>query len=128
MTRKRKTFTPLLIQINNPADIFDKYKLELSKSAVEAVLYCVNNKLDNIIFVEIETIPSFSTLQLRVDKQSFLDILDKNLYILEKFEEYELCAEVIKLKEKIIKDQGKKKYTRGKNKSIDNLIKTIKDF
>ena len=108
--------------------IFNKYRLELSKSAVEAVLYCVNNKLTNIVFVEIETIPSLSTLQLRVDKQSFIDILDKNLDTLEKFEEYELCAEIVKLKEKITKDQAKKTQVRRKNRSIDDLIKTIKDL
>jgi hypothetical protein len=128
MAKKRNIFTPLLLQVDNPADIFNKYRLELSKSAVEAVLYCVNNKLTNIVFVEIETVPSFSTLQLRVDKQSFIDVLDKNLDTLEKFEEYELCAEIIKLKERIIKEQDKKTRTRRKNRSIDDLIKTIRDL
>jgi hypothetical protein len=128
MAKKHNIFTPLLLQVDNPSDIFNNYRLELSKSAVEAVLYCVNNKLTNIVFVEIETVPSFSTLQLRVDQQSFLDILDKNLDTLEKFEEYELCAKMVKLKEKIIKDQAKKPRTQRKNRSIDDLIKTIKDL
>jgi hypothetical protein len=128
MAKKRITFTPLLLQVDNPSDVFDKHRLELSKSAVEAVSYCVNNKLTNIVFVEIETIPSFSTLQLRVDQQSFLDVLNKNLDTLEKFEEYELCAEIVRLKEKITKDQAKKARARRKNRSIDDLIKTIKDL
>lgn len=128
MPKKRNTFTPLLLQVDNPSDVFDKHRLELSKSAVEAVSYCISNKLTNIVFVEIETIPSLSTLQLRVDQQSFLDVLDKNLSTLEKFEEYELCAEILKLKEKILKDQAKKTRTRRKNRSIDDLIKVIKDL
>ena len=128
MAKKHNIFTPLLLQVDNPSDIFNKYRLELSKSAVEAVLYCVNNKLTNIVFVEIETVPSSSTLQLRVDQQSFLDVLDKNLDTLEKFEEYELCAEIVRLKEKITKDQAKKTRVRRKNRSIDDLIKTIKDL
>jgi hypothetical protein len=128
MAKKHITFTPLLLQVDNPSDVFDKHRLELSKSAVEAVSYCVNNKLTNIVFVEIETIPSLSTLQLRVDQQSFLDVLDKNLSTLEKFEEYELCAEILRLKEKITKDLAKKTRTRRKNRSIDDLINVIKDL
>lgn len=128
MAKKRTTFTPLLLQVDNPSDIFVKHRLELSKSAVEAVSYCVNNKLTNIVFVEIETIPSLSTLQLRVDQQSFLDVLDKNLETLEKFEEYELCAEILRLKDKIAKLKAKKTRTPRKNRSIDDLIKTIKDL
>jgi hypothetical protein len=128
MAKKHNIFTPLLLQVDNPSEIFVKHRLELSKSAVEAVSYCVNNKLTNIVFVEIETVPSSSTLQLRVDKQSFLDVLDKNLDTLEKFEEYELCAEIVRLKEKIIKDQAKKTRVRRKNRSVDDLIKTIRDL
>ena len=96
MAKKHNIFTPLLLQVDNPSEIFVKHRLELSKSAVEAVSYCVNNKLTNIVFVEIETIPSLSTLQLRVDQQSFLDVLDKNLETLEKFEEYEFHSLVKK--------------------------------
>lgn len=128
MAKKRSTFTPLLLQVDNPSDVFQKHRLELSKSAVEAVSYCVNNKLTNIVFVEIETIPSLSTLQLRVDQQSFLDVLDKNLETLEKFEEYELCAEILRLKDKITKDLAKKTRIRRKNRSIDDLINVIKDL
>jgi hypothetical protein len=128
MAKKSNIFTPLLLQVDNPSEVFDKHRLELSKSAVEAVSYCISNKLTNIVFVEIETIPSLSTLQLRVDQQSFLDVLDKNLSTLEKFEEYELCAEILKLKEKILKDQAKKTRTRRKNRSVDDLIKVIKDL
>jgi hypothetical protein len=127
MAKKHITFTPLLLKVDNPSDIFVKYRLELSKSAVEAVSYCINNKLTNVVFVEIETIPSLSTLQLRVDQPSFLDVLDKNLETLEKFEEYELCAEIIRLKDKLLKSQVKKTQVR-KNRSIDDLIKVIKDL
>mgnify|MGYP000276002315 CR=1 FL=1 len=128
MAKKHTTFTPLLLQVDNPSDVFQKHRLELSKSAVEAVSYCVNNKLTNIVFVEIETIPSLSTLQLRVDQQSFLDVLDKNLETLEKFEEYELCAEILRLRDKITKDSAKKTRIRRKNRSIDDLINVIKDL
>jgi hypothetical protein len=128
MAKKHNIFTPLLLQVDNPSDVFDKHRLELSKSAVEAVSYCVNNKLTNIVFVEIETIPSLSTLQLRVDQQSFLDVLDKNLETLEKFEEYELCAEILRLRDKITKDSAKKTRIRRKNRSIDDLINVIKDL
>jgi hypothetical protein len=128
MAKKPNIFTPLLLQVDNPSDVFQNYRLELSKSAVEAVSYCVNNKLTNIVFVEIETVPSSSTLQLRVDQHSFLDVLDKNLETLEKFEEYELCAEILRLKEKIVKGLAKKTRIRRKNRSIDDLIKTIKDL
>jgi hypothetical protein len=128
MAKKHNIFTPLLLQVDNPSDVFDKHRLELSKSAVEAVSYCVNNKLTNIVFVEIETIPSLSTLQLRVDQQSFLDVLDKNLETLEKFEEYELCAEILRLRDKITKNSAKKTRIRRKNRSIDDLINVIKDL
>ena len=108
--------------INRLSDINNKFDISIENQE------STNNKLTNIVFVEIETIPSLSTLQLRVDQQSFLDVLDKNLETLEKFEEYELCAEILRLKDKIAKLKAKKTRTPRKNRSIDDLIKTIKDL
>ena len=43
-------------------------------------------------------------------------------------EEYELCAEILKAKEKIINGLPKKSTSKKKKEAIDNLIGTIKNL
>jgi hypothetical protein len=128
MAKRQYMFEPLLLKVENPSDIFEKYRLELAKKLVEAISYCVKTNLPNIIFVEIETITPISTLQLRVDKSTFLDSLEKNLITLEQYEEYEICAEIMKLKEKIIKNSTKKRSYNKKDKAVADLINTLKNL
>lgn len=93
---------------------------------VEAVLYCIDNKEDGLIFADIIVPFSQEVVQLSVYKDSFIDILDKNLKILEDYEEYEMCAEVLKAKNKLIKKSSKTPVKRNKKEAINNLIHTIK--
>jgi hypothetical protein len=65
---------------------------------------------------------------LHVNEENFLENLEKNLEILVEYEEYELCAEIMKAKEKILQGLPKKRTRKKKDntKEIDNLINTIK--
>lgn len=93
---------------------------------VEAVLYCIDNKEDGLIFADIIVSFSQEVVQLSVYKDSFIDILDKNLKILEDYEEYEICAEILKAKNKLIKKSSKTPIKQSKKEAINNLIHTIK--
>lgn len=122
----KEPFSSLIFRSDSPKDILQTHRFELSYKMVEAVLYCIDNKEDGLIFADIIVPFSQEVVQLSVYKDSFIDILDKNLKILEDYEEYEMCAEVLKAKNKLIKKSSKTPVKRNKKEAINNLIHTIK--
>lgn len=122
----KEPFSSLIFRSDSPKDILQTHRFELSYKMVEAVLYCIDNKEDGLIFADIIVPFSQEVVQLSVYKDSFIDILDKNLKILEDYEEYEMCAEVLKAKNKLIKKSSKTPIKRSKKEAINNLIHTIK--
>lgn len=122
----KEPFSSLIFRSDSPKDILQTHKFELSYKMVEAVLYCIDNKEDGLIFADIIVPFSQEVVQLSVYKDSFIDILDKNLKILEEYEEYEMCAEVLKAKNKLLKKSSKTPIKRSKKEAINNLIHTIK--
>ncbi len=121
-------FKPLLVTTNKPADLFTIYKLETSKAIVEAVLHCIKYNKSKMVFAEVAIPNSKEIISLNIDENSFLESLDKNLNILEEYEEYELCAELVKAKEKILKGYPNKAKKNNKKEAADNLINTIKNL
>lgn len=122
----KKPFSSLILRSDSPKDILQTHRFELSYKMVEAVLYCIDNKEDGLIFADIIVSFSQEVVQLSVYKDSFIDILDKNLKILEDYEEYEICAEILKAKNKLIKKSSKTPIKQSKKEAINNLIHTIK--
>lgn len=122
----KEPFSSLIFRSDSPKDILQTHRFELSYKMVEAVLYCIDNKEDGLIFADIIVPFSQEVVQLSVYKDSFIDVLDKNLKILEDYEEYEMCAEVLKAKNKLIKKSSKTPVKRNKKEAINNLIHTIK--
>ena len=119
-------FEPLSIRTDNPKSVFDDYRSEISKKIVEAVLHCIKFGKSKAVFVEIIVPGSKEIICLSVDESSFIDNLDKNLNTLVEDEEYELCAEIMKAKEKILKGLPKKTTRKKKKEAVDDLINTIK--
>lgn len=121
-------FEPLTIRLEKAEDVFLLYRLELAIKVTEAVLYCIKYNKPKLIFAEIIVESTKEILSFNVTESSFLENLDKNLIILEEYEEYELCAEIMKAKEKIMKGLPKKSKRAKQKEAVDDLISTIKNL
>lgn len=121
-------FEPLSIRTNHPKTIFESYKYELATKVVEAILHCLKFGKSKIVFAEIIIPSSKEIVCLNIEETNFLESLEKNLDALVELEEYELCAEIIKAKEKLLNKKSKKKTRKSKKEAVDNLIGTIKNL
>jgi hypothetical protein len=121
-------FEPLSIRTDKPDKVFEAYRRRISKKTVEAILHCIKYNKAKLTFLEIISVSSKQVIVLHVNEENFLENLEKNLEILVEYEEYELCAEIMKAKEKILQGLPKKRTRKKKDntKEIDNLINTIK--
>jgi hypothetical protein len=97
-----KRFRPIEIETDNPATIFNDYKLELSKAIIHAVDFGVRNKKKKVDFAFI-VIKGILVITLSIDSREYVDLLEQNIENLIEFEEYEDCALAMKLKNKINK-------------------------
>jgi hypothetical protein len=127
-TKSSLIFDPLTITVDKPGDIFVTYRLEMATKIVEAILHCIKYGKSKIIFAEILVPKTKEIISLNIEEHSFLETLEKNLDTLVEYEEYELCAEIIKAKEKILKGLPKKSPRKKKSEAVDNLINTIKNL
>ena len=100
MTRKR--FKPIEIKAENPATIFQDYKLELSRAIIHAIDFGVRNKKKKVDFAYI-VVKGILVITLSIDHREYLDLLEQNIENLIEFEEYEDCALAVKLQKKINK-------------------------
>jgi tRNA A37 threonylcarbamoyladenosine dehydratase len=106
---RTKKYEPLQITISSVEDIFTTHKCDIAKAILRAIKYGYPKKMKIIDFAELKFGPKGEmTVQLAIDRREFSELIDKNLQILEEFEEYEWCAEALKLKEKINKNKAKK--------------------
>ena len=121
-------FEPLSIRTNAPKTVFEDYRYEFAVKIVEAVIHCIKFGKSKTVFAELIIPSSKEIICLNVEEDNFLENLDKNLDILVEYEEYELCAELMKAKEKIINGLPKKSAIKKKKEAIDNLIGTIKNL
>jgi hypothetical protein len=118
MNKSKKTpaFKPFTIKLEKTDDIFILYRLELAIKVTKAVLYCIKYNIPKLIFAEVIIGSTQEILSLNVTENTFLENLDKNLIILEEYEEYELCAEIVKTREKILKGLPKKVLVNKKTR------------
>jgi hypothetical protein len=101
-----KRFKPIEIETDNPATIFNDYKLELSKAIIHAVDFGLRNKKKKVDFAFI-IIKGLLVITLSIDSKEYVDLLEQNIENLIEFEEYEDCALAMKLKNKINKNLQK---------------------
>lgn len=95
------TFKPLLLETDDAEYLFESKKYEISLKLAEAILYCVEHNKKKITFVEIEVENEENITSLEVHESNFLESLDEIMPTLIKHEEYEWCAEIVKMKEKL---------------------------
>lgn len=121
-------FEPLSIRTNDPKAAFEERRYEIAMKIVEAILHCIKFGKSKTIFAEVIVPKSKEIICLNVEENSFLENLEKNLSILVEYEEYEMCAEIMKAKEKIINGLPKKSARKKKKEAVENLIGTIKNL
>jgi hypothetical protein len=103
----RKKFIPIKINTEDPSDIFNTHRLEISKAIINGIDYGIKNNKSKVDFANI-TIKGILVVTLSIDKREFLDLIEDNLKTLIEFEEYETCALAVKLKKKLDEKVTKK--------------------
>lgn len=103
----RKKFIPIKINTEDPSDVFNTHRLEISKAIINGIDYGLKNNKSKVDFANI-TIKGILVVTLSIDKREFLDLIEDNLKTLIEFEEYETCALAVKLKNKINEKVTKK--------------------
>jgi hypothetical protein len=101
---KRNRYTPIQIHANLPSDIFENNRRELAKAIVEGVAYGLRTKKKRVDFAKV-LIKEIIVITLSIDNREFSDLLEENLQTLIDFEEYESCAMVVKLQNKLNKQK-----------------------
>jgi hypothetical protein len=96
----RKRYKPIEIHANDPSDIFEINRREISKAIVEGISFGLRNKKKRVDFAKV-LIKEIIVITLSIDSREFTELLDEQLQILIDFEEYETCALAVKLKNKL---------------------------
>ena len=112
---KRNRFKPIEIHANDPSDIFETHRMEISKAIVNGIEFGLRNKKKKVDFARI-IVRGMIVITLTIDSKEFLDLLDENVKTLVEYEEYEVCALAMKLKNKINKSNEK---VTEKNRILD---------
>ena len=100
----RKRYKPIQITAENPSDIFELNRKEIAKAIVEGIEHGLKTKKKRIDFAKV-LIKEIIVITLSIDSREFSDLLEEQLQILIDFEEYESCAKVVKLQEKLNKQK-----------------------
>ena len=128
---KQEEFEPLFIKTDKPGMPGPEHKLAIARHTVKAVEFACEHKLKYIVacLIMSSVVGGLNMVtSLAMDDEDYIENLDGCLSTLEEHEEYELCAEIMKAKEKIIKGLPKKSIRKKKKEAIDNLIGTIKNL
>jgi hypothetical protein len=100
----RKRYKPIEINADDPSDIFETNRRELAKAIVEGIQFGIKNKKKRVDFAKV-LIKEIIVITLSIDSREFTDLLEEQLQILIDFEEYESCALVVKLQNKLNKQK-----------------------
>lgn len=100
----RKRYKPIEITADDPSDIFETNRRELAKAIVDGIQYGLRTKKKRVDFAKV-LIKGIIVITLSIDSREFSDLLEEQLQILIDFEEYESCALVVKLQNKLNKQK-----------------------
>ena len=72
------------------------HDLQISEACVRGILDNLNSKKRHIHILEVTVEEDDTIFDITCDKKDFLETLEKNLIIMEKWEQYETCSEIVK--------------------------------
>ena len=99
---RKNRFKPIQIYVQDPVDIFQTHRMEMSKAIIDSISFGVRNNKPRVDFAHI-IIKHSIVITLAIQSKEFLNLLDENIETLVEYEEYEMCALGMKLKNKINK-------------------------
>jgi hypothetical protein len=102
-----KKFEPLKIKVDKPTEVFQSHRQIISKAIVEGVDFGIKYKKKKVDFAKV-LVNNFLVITLSIDSREFSDLLDEQLDTLVEYEEYETCALLMKLKDKLNEEVTKK--------------------
>jgi hypothetical protein len=100
----RKRYKPIQITAEEPSDIFENNRREIAKAIVEAIQHGLRTKKKRVDFAKV-LIKEIIVITLSIDSREFSELLEEQLQVLIDFEEYESCALVVKLQDKLNKQK-----------------------
>ena len=100
----RKRYKPIEITADDPSDIFETNRRELAKAIVDGIQHGLRTKKKRVDFAKV-LIKGIIVITLSIDSREFSDLLEEQLQILIDFEEYESCALILKLQNKLNKQK-----------------------
>jgi hypothetical protein len=101
MKRKYKPrYKPIELHVSSPDELFSEHRYEVSKAIIKAIDHAIKKNLKKVDFAKI-IIQEFIAITLQLDGAEYIETLEKNISIMEEFEEYEICAYAQSLKDKI---------------------------
>ena len=103
----RKRYKPIEITADDPSDIFEVNRRELAKAIVDGIQYGLRTKKKRVDFAKV-IVNNVLVITLSIDSREFSDLLDEQLDTLVEYEEYETCALLMKLKDKLNEKVTKK--------------------
>lgn len=98
----RKRYKPIEIIAEEPSDIFETNRRELAKAIVVGIEHGLRNKKKRVDFAKV-LIKGIIVITLSIDSREFKELLEEQLQVLIDLEEYESCALVVKLQNKLNK-------------------------
>ena len=128
--QKQEEFKPLRIDLSNPTEdkdfleIITSNRTSLHKKIVEAINYCIKNRLPKVVHAEgyfNETL----VLVVTIKSDDFNYHLDTSLGILEEAEEYESCAKIIELRESLKTFKPKRPRKKKDPDTLHSVIKSL---
>ena len=72
------------------------HDLQISKACVRGILDNLDSEKRHIHILEITVEEDDTIFDITCDKKDFIETLEKNLTIMEKWEQYETCSEIVK--------------------------------
>lgn len=97
---KRNRFKPIEIKVNNPTEVFQTHRCEISKAIINGVDFGVRNNKSKVDFAKL-FVKNTIIITLAIDSDEFIELLDDNIKTLVEYEEYEVCAQAMKVKNKL---------------------------
>ena len=88
---RRKKFEPIELLVEEPTEVFQSHRQQISKAIVEGIDYGIKYKKKRVDFARV-IVNNVLVITLSIDSREFTDLLDEQLQTLIDFEEYETCA------------------------------------
>lgn len=95
-------------------ELIEGRNIEISRTIVEAIFANLNNSKKSIFIFHVNVLDDDTFYELTLDRNDFIESLEKNLVIHEKYEEYEFCAKILDTIN-TLKKNGKSKNSKTNN-------------